>query len=67
ALPGKKGSKLVQQIPAAQFILDSFGNTFTSDNSNASRFGQYTELQFAKNGKLCGLKTLEYYLKRQRV
>lgn len=67
ALPGKKGSKLVQQIPAAQFILDSFGNAFTSDNANASRFGQYTELQFAENGKLCGLKTLEYYLERQRV
>ncbi|KAG0150342.1 hypothetical protein CROQUDRAFT_88135 [Cronartium quercuum f. sp. fusiforme G11] len=67
ALPGKKGSKLVQQIPAAQFILESFGNAYTSDNANASRFGQYTELQFTENGKLCGLKTLEYYLERQRV
>lgn len=67
ALPTKKGSKLVQQIPAAQFILDSFGNAYTSDNTNASRFGQYTELQFTEVGKLCGLKTLEYYLERQRV
>jgi len=67
ALPGKKGSKLVQQIPAAQFILESFGNAHTLENSNASRFGQYTELQFTENGKLCGLKSLEYYLQRSRV
>ncbi|PLW12505.1 hypothetical protein PCANC_16555 [Puccinia coronata f. sp. avenae] len=67
ALPGKKGFKLVHQIPAAQFILESFGNAHTLENSNASRFGQYTELQFTENGKLCGLKTLEYYLQRSRV
>ncbi|KAI9610282.1 hypothetical protein KEM48_002568 [Puccinia striiformis f. sp. tritici PST-130] len=67
ALPGKKGSKLVQQIPAAQFILESFGNAHTLENSNASRFGQYTELQFTETGKLCGLKSLEYYLQRSRV
>ncbi|WAQ87615.1 hypothetical protein PtA15_8A520 [Puccinia triticina] len=67
ALPGKKGSKLVQQIPAAQFILESFGNAHTLENSNASRFGQYTELQFTEHGKLCGLKSLEYYLQRSRV
>ncbi|POV99023.1 hypothetical protein PSTT_14057 [Puccinia striiformis] len=59
ALPGKKGSKLVQQIPAAQFILESFGNAHTLENSNASRFGQYTELQFTETGKLCGLKSLD--------
>ncbi|MBW0473377.1 hypothetical protein O181_013092 [Austropuccinia psidii MF-1] len=67
ALPGKKGYKLLQQIPAAQFILESFGNALTNENSNASQFGQYTELQFSEHGRLCGLKTLEYYLQRSRV
>lgn len=67
ALPGKKGSKLVYQIPAALFILETFGNAHTLENVNASRFGQYTELQFSEHGKLCGLKTLEYYLQRARV
>ncbi|CAH7687581.1 putative chitin synthase class V [Phakopsora pachyrhizi] len=67
ALPGKKGSKLVQQIPAAQYILETFGNAVTNENTNASRFGQYVELQFNDVGKLCGLKTLEYYLERSRI
>ncbi|KAF9001145.1 glycosyltransferase family 2 protein [Cyathus striatus] len=44
--PGKKGSKLATQVPAAEF---------------------YTELQFTDRGRLCGVKTLDYYLERNRV
>ncbi|KAF8121277.1 P-loop containing nucleoside triphosphate hydrolase protein [Boletus edulis] len=44
--PGKKGSKLATQVPAAEFVIESFGNTRTLFNPNASRFGKYTELQF---------------------
>ncbi|KAM0754954.1 translation initiation factor IF-2 [Meredithblackwellia eburnea MCA 4105] len=68
ALPaGKKGSKLVTAIPAASFILDAFGSASTLANTNASRFGRYTELQFGENGRLIGLKGLEYYLEKSRV
>jgi len=65
--PGKKGSKLVHQVPASEFVLESFGNARTLFNPNASRFGKYTELQFSDRGRLCGVKTLDYYLERNRV
>ncbi|THH06259.1 hypothetical protein EW145_g4215 [Phellinidium pouzarii] len=65
--PGKKGSKLSTQIPSAEFVLECFGNARTLFNPNASRFGKYTELQFTERGRLCGIKTLDYYLERNRV
>lgn len=65
--PGKKGSKLATQVPAAEFVIETFGNARTLFNQNASRFGKYTELQFTERGRLCGLKTLDYYLERNRV
>ena len=36
-------------------------------NPNASRFGKYTELQFTETGRLSGVKTLDYYLEKNRV
>ncbi|KAJ7265999.1 glycosyltransferase family 2 protein [Mycena haematopus] len=65
--PGKKGSKLGTQVPASEFVLESFGNARTLFNPNASRFGKYTELQFGERGRLQGIKTLDYYLERNRV
>ncbi|KAJ3510325.1 hypothetical protein NLJ89_g4744 [Agrocybe chaxingu] len=65
--PGKKGSKLANQVPAAEFVLETFGNARTLFNPNASRFGKYTELQFSERGRLTGVKTLDYYLERNRV
>ncbi|KZT04957.1 glycosyltransferase family 2 protein [Laetiporus sulphureus 93-53] len=65
--PGKKGAKLAHQVPAVEFVLETFGNARTLFNPNASRFGKYTELQFTERGRLCGLKTLDYYLERNRV
>jgi chitin synthase len=67
--PGKKGSKLAAQVPASEFVLESFGNaqTLFNLNPNASRFGIYTELQFSDRGRLSGIKTLDYYLERNRV
>ncbi|PPQ71372.1 hypothetical protein CVT26_006274 [Gymnopilus dilepis] len=65
--PGKKGSKLANQVPASEFVLESFGNARTLFNPNASRFGKYTELQFSEKGRLMGVKTLDYYLERNRV
>ena len=65
--PGKKGSKLATQVPAAEFVIESFGHARTLFNPNASRFGKYTELQFTDKGRLCGIKSLDYYLERNRV
>ncbi|KAF7342277.1 Glycosyltransferase family 2 protein [Mycena venus] len=65
--PGKKGAKLLTSVPAAEFVLESFGHARTLFNPNASRFGKYTELQFSDRGRLCGVKTLDYYLERNRV
>ncbi|KAF9442722.1 glycosyltransferase family 2 protein [Macrolepiota fuliginosa MF-IS2] len=65
--PGKKGAKLASQVPAAEFVIEAFGNARTLFNPNASRFGKYTELQFTERGRLCGIKTLDYYLERNRV
>ncbi|KAG6379400.1 P-loop containing nucleoside triphosphate hydrolase protein [Boletus reticuloceps] len=65
--PGKKGSKLATQVPAAEFVIELFGNARTLFNPNASRFGKYTELQFTDKGRLCGIKSLDYYLERNRV
>lgn len=65
--PGKKGSKVVQAIPAALFILDTFGSASTLANASASRYGRYTELQFNDKGRLIGLKGLEYSLEKSRV
>lgn len=55
------------QVPASEFVLESFGNARTLFNPNASRFGKYTELQFSDRGRICGIKTLDYYLERNRV
>ncbi|KAG6369959.1 P-loop containing nucleoside triphosphate hydrolase protein [Boletus reticuloceps] len=52
--PGKKGSKLATQVPAAEFVVESFGNARTLFNPNPSRFGKYRELQFTNKGRLCG-------------
>lgn len=65
--PGKKGSKLSAQIPSAEYVLETFGCARTLYNPNASRFGKYTELQFSDKGRLSGVKTLDYYLERNRV
>nr|CAG8434853.1 941_t:CDS:2 [Entrophospora candida] len=63
----KKESRIQNQVPASEFILESFGNAKTLINNNASRFGKYTELQFNERGRLIGAKTLDYLLEKTRV
>lgn len=57
----------MDRLLTIQFILESFGNAHTLTSDNASRFGNYTELQFSDRGRLEGLKTIEYYFERSRV
>ena len=65
--PGKKGFKVASQVPTAEIVIESFGNACIHFNPNASCFGKYTELQFTDNGHSCGIKSLDYYLERNRV
>lgn len=66
-IPGKKGNKLITSIPSSFFLLDSFGSATTVSNTNASRFGRYSEVHFSDKGRVVGLKGLEYYLEKSRV
>jgi chitin synthase len=61
---GEKKSKLATQLPASEFVLETFGNARTLFNPSASRFGKYSELQFSDRRKLTGVKTLGCYLER---
>ncbi|KAJ7032935.1 P-loop containing nucleoside triphosphate hydrolase protein [Mycena alexandri] len=54
-------------VPVSESVLNSFGNARTLFNLNASRFGKYTELQFSERGRLVRMKTLDYYLERNRA
>ncbi|KAL0057598.1 hypothetical protein AAF712_015754, partial [Marasmius tenuissimus] len=53
---GKKDFKLTSQVPAADFVFESFGNARVLFNPSASRFGKYTKLQFSDRGCPTGAK-----------
>ncbi|KAG0166565.1 hypothetical protein DFQ28_006404 [Apophysomyces sp. BC1034] len=63
----KKESKLQNQILNGQTILEAFGHAKTIINNNASRFGNYIEIQFNERGRMIGAKTLNYLLEKRRV
>ena len=63
----QKRIKLASQLPAVEFVIETFGNTCTLFNPNTSCLRKYTELQFTDHGKLYRIKTLDYYLKQNRV
>ncbi|WFD42488.1 chitin synthase [Malassezia psittaci] len=67
ALPGKRGARLGKQLPAALYAMECFGNADADENTNASGMALYNELQFSKNGRLVGMKMLNYCLERSRV
>ncbi|KAI9491145.1 chitin synthase [Zychaea mexicana] len=63
----KKENKLQQQIRNAAVILESFGHARTTQNSSASKFGMFQELQFSERGRILGAKTLTYAFDKARV
>ena len=60
--PGQTGPKLATQLPAAEFALETFGNTRTPFSPNASHFERYAEPQFSDCGRPSGINTLDCYL-----
>ncbi|ORZ23503.1 chitin synthase [Absidia repens] len=63
----KKEAKLQLQIKNSLVVLESFGHARTSQNSSASKFGMFQELQFSERGRIQGAKTLTYCFDKTRV
>lgn len=47
--------------------MESFGNSKTTQNRSASRFGKFQELQFNERGRIIGAKTLTFFFDKSRV
>lgn len=63
----KKEAKIFKQLQNSYTVYNSFGQALTSDNTTASRFGLYTEIQFDQKGRCIGFRNLDYLLERGRV
>ncbi|KAF9438367.1 hypothetical protein BGZ76_008397 [Entomortierella beljakovae] len=63
----KKEARVAAQLQQAQQILDAFGCCYTKENSNASMFSKFLEMQFNERGRILGGKTLCYLLNTSRV
>ncbi|RCI02456.1 hypothetical protein CU098_010499, partial [Rhizopus stolonifer] len=63
----KKETKLQQQIKNSLVILEAFGNAKTTQNTSASKYGIFQELQFSERGRILGAKTLTYAFDKSRV
>ncbi|KAI8800774.1 chitin synthase-domain-containing protein [Cladochytrium replicatum] len=64
---GKVKSKTQSAILRLETIFAAFGNAHTRANTNASRFGRYSEYQFSEEGHLIGTKMLDYLLEKERL
>ncbi|KAI8381210.1 chitin synthase [Radiomyces spectabilis] len=63
----KKETKLQRQIKNANVILEAFGHARTVQNTSASKFGLFQELQFSERGRILGAKWLTYAFDKARV
>ncbi|KAI3614821.1 chitin synthase 6 [Moniliophthora roreri] len=63
----KQELKIAEQIKALSVVLDSFGNSKTLMNPNASRHTRYMELHFTPRGRIASAKVLAYGLDKSRL
>lgn len=63
----KRENKLSSQIQNALVIIEAFGHARTTQNSSASKFGMFQEIQFNERGRILGAKTLTYQFDKSRV
>ncbi|KAK7037679.1 hypothetical protein VNI00_010904 [Paramarasmius palmivorus] len=63
----KQELKVAEQVKALSVVLDSFGNSKTIMNPNASRHTRYLELHFTPKGRIASAKVLAYGLDKSRV
>ncbi|KAJ7618983.1 glycosyltransferase family 2 protein [Mycena polygramma] len=63
----RKEAKLADQFRALSTLLDSFGNTKTQTNPDASRHSKLLELHFNERGRFAGAKCLLFGLDKSRL
>ncbi|KAL0581503.1 hypothetical protein V5O48_000561 [Marasmius crinis-equi] len=63
----KQELRTAEQVKALSVVLDSFGNSKTLMNPNASRHARYIELHFNPRGRISSAKALTYGLDKSRV
>ncbi|KAL0070282.1 hypothetical protein AAF712_002774 [Marasmius tenuissimus] len=59
--------RIAEQVKALSVVLDSFGNSKTLMNPNASRHARYIELHFNNKGRISSAKALTFGLDKSRV
>lgn len=64
---GKKKSRVLSGATKMETVLESFGHATTDVNPNASFFGRFVEYQYTQQGRMIGLKLLDYGLDATRA
>jgi chitin synthase len=64
--PTKKKSKVLSGASKMESVLDAFG-VYQSQTGPTSGYGRVTEYQYSKQGRMIGIKLLDYGLEKIRV
>jgi myosin heavy subunit len=58
---------MIERVQKVEVVLEAFGNSATTFNSNSTRHINYFELTFTRTGKLSGGILWAYCLEKWRV